>query len=136
MGAVAYRVLLPVDSNIHNVFHVSQLKPVIGSHHSVSPLPTSFSVADEVVIEPESIVDTRYDAQGHLEALVSWSGIPDHENSWERVSELLQQFPRLKLEGKLLFVPADIDKPLRAYVRQRMKRADVEGASKDLNKQC
>ena len=85
-------------------------------------------------------MDTRYDAQGYLEALVSWSGIPDHENSWERVSELLQQFPRLKLEDKLLFVPAGIDKlydkPFRAYVRQRMKRADVEGASKDLNKQC
>lgn len=98
---VAYRVLLPVDSKIHNMFHVSQLKPVIGSHHSVSPLPTSFSLGDEVVIEPESIVDTRYDVQGHLEALVSWSGIPYHENSWERVSELLQQFPRMKLEDKL-----------------------------------
>lgn len=71
VGAVAYHVLLPVDSKIHNVFHVSQLKPVIGSHHSVSPLPTSFSVADEVVIEPKSIVDTRYDVQGYLEALVS-----------------------------------------------------------------
>lgn len=98
----------------------------------MSPLPTSFSVADEVVIEPEMIVDTQYNEHGHLEALVSWSAFPNHENSWEKVADLLQRFPRMKLEDKLLFRPAGIDKPLRDYARQRKRVADVEGASNEL----
>lgn len=103
VGVVAYRLKLPQGSKIHDVFHVSQLKPVIGKDHVVSELPHSFSVNNEIVIEPDIVIDTRYDAEGHLEALISWTGLPDHENSWERASTLIQQFPHLKLEDKLRF---------------------------------
>lgn len=100
--AVAYRLRLPGGSRIHPMFHISQLKPVLGIDHLVLELPTVFSENDEVVIEPDEILDSRYDATGHLEVLVRWKGLPDHENSWTRAVELIKQFPHLKLEGGVL----------------------------------
>ena len=38
VGDVAYRLELPSDWQIHDVFHVSQLKPVIGDVHRESEL--------------------------------------------------------------------------------------------------
>lgn len=124
VGAVAYRLQLPEGSRIHNVFHVSQLKPVIGQGHTVSELPRTLSSNDELVVEPEDVLDTRYDAHGCLEALVSWTGLPEHENSWEKAVLLLQQFPHLKLEDKLRFDAAGIDRPLRVYTRKRGRREE------------
>ena len=80
------------------------------------------------MIEPAQVLDTRYDAQGCLEALVSWTCLPDYENSWENAIMLLKQFPHLKLEDKLRFDVAGIDRPLRVYVRKRSRtneEADV-----------
>eukprot|EP01050_Picozoa_sp_SAG11_P052150 SAG11_NODE_30053_length_304_cov_2.287805_1_plen_101_part_11 len=34
LGAVSYRLKLPQNSKIHDVFHVALLKPVLGSHPS------------------------------------------------------------------------------------------------------
>ncbi|CAA7020384.1 unnamed protein product [Microthlaspi erraticum] len=96
IGSVAYRLKLPEGSKIHNVFHVSQLKPVLGSSHQVSVLPASFDQRPELIIEPESILETRYDNGGHLEALVSWKDLPEHEKTWVRASDLIQEFPNLR----------------------------------------
>uniref|UniRef100_A0A1J3JLS9 Chromo domain-containing protein n=1 Tax=Noccaea caerulescens TaxID=107243 RepID=A0A1J3JLS9_NOCCA len=100
VGEVAYRLKLPDGSKIHPVFHVSQLKPVLGSGHQVSTLPDSFSVRPELIIEPEAVLDMRYNDSGHLEGLIKWKGLPDHEKTWVRTSDLLHQFP--ELEDKLL----------------------------------
>ncbi|CAN8243530.1 unnamed protein product [Cochlearia groenlandica] len=45
------------------------------------------SQEDEFVLEPLKVIRTRYNDQGHLEALTQWKGIPDHENSWVLASE-------------------------------------------------
>ena len=102
MGKVAYKLKLPTHSLIHPVFHVSQLKLVLGSHHQVLPLPISFSAQDELVLSPEAVLDTRYNQEGKLEALVVWRGLPPHETSWENLKELQRQFPLLSLEDKLV----------------------------------
>ncbi|KAL1207663.1 hypothetical protein V5N11_013501 [Cardamine amara subsp. amara] len=104
IGKVAYRLALPDESKIHNVFHVSQLKLVLGSQQQVNPLPVLDSDADGFVLLPESILDTKYNEKGVLEALVHWKGLPTHENSWESVKGLKHQFPDFKLEDKLSFV--------------------------------
>ncbi|CAA7023070.1 unnamed protein product [Microthlaspi erraticum] len=101
IGAVAYQLKLPAGSKIHSVFHVSQLKPVLGIGHQVSALPTHFTEEKDLLVEPREVMETRYDNDGHLEALVCWTNLEDHERSWVRVSELLRQFPHLSLEDKL-----------------------------------
>lgn len=82
VGTVAYRLLLPDKSRVHPVFHISQLKPVIGEVETVSDLPEIMNREDEVLIEPEEILDSRYDEAGHLEVLIKWKNLPQHETSW------------------------------------------------------
>ena len=101
IGKVAYRSKLPDGSKIHLVFHVSQLKQVLGDHHQVIPLPEVLNADKEFVIVPESVVATRYNEDGFMEALVHWQGLPSHEDTWEIAKDLKRQFPDLALEDKL-----------------------------------
>ena len=55
VGDVAYRLELPVDWLIHDVFHVSQLKPVIGDVQR----ETELLVDGELEYEIEKILDMR-----------------------------------------------------------------------------
>lgn len=62
---------------------------------------------------------------------MAWSGLPDHENLWMRISDLKHQFPSFSLEGKLNFDNGGIDRPLRAYYKGANKKKQVtqrEGA--------
>ncbi|CAA7044112.1 unnamed protein product [Microthlaspi erraticum] len=111
IGAVAYRLKLPAESKIHHVFHVSQFKPVLGGNHLVSTLPQSFSVQNELIIEPEEVLDTRYDSAGHLEALVSWTGLPE-QRCWERIYVRRRKLSWTVLnqsEAKLRLMKAELD---------------------------
>lgn len=122
IGKVAYCLRLPEGSKVHPVFHVSQLKPVIGKGRVITPLPETLSRDDELLIEPDELLGTRYDVEGHLEVLVSWKNLPSHENSWMRLSELKHQFPTYSLEDKLVLQPGGIDMPTRVYISKRQRR--------------
>lgn len=101
VGKVAYRLRLPEESKIHPVFHVSQLKPVVGQGEMVTTLPPMLTSSDELLVEPQELLESRYDREGHLEVLVQWKNLPDHETSWMRLKEFKSQFPSFELEGKL-----------------------------------
>lgn len=101
IGKVAYRLKLPEGSKIHLVFHVSQLKQVLGDHHQVIPLPEVLTADNEFVVVPEAVLETRYNEDGLLEALVHWQGLPVHEDTWEIAKDLKKQFPGLALQDKL-----------------------------------
>lgn len=103
VGKAAYRLRLLVDSKIHPVSHISQLKPVLESHHEVSQLPQHLTETVEIIIEPVRLKDTRYNSNCDLEVLVQWSGLPSHEQTCMRIKDLATQFSSLQLEGKLCF---------------------------------
>ena len=59
INAVAYKLALPDDCRIHPVFHVSQLKKVVGNPEQVLPLPPTVAEDLEWVVEPMEIKDIR-----------------------------------------------------------------------------
>lgn len=69
----------------------------------VTPLPTELFVEDELVVEPEVILSSRYDMLGHLEIFIRWKGLPAHEMSWMQMKEAVTRFPLAKHEDKLIF---------------------------------
>jgi hypothetical protein len=81
IGAVAYKLELPEDANIHLVFHVSFLKAKVGQ--SITPLhklPPVDSLG-HLAPEPTKILETRVVKKRRLpaavtEVLVQWEGLP------------------------------------------------------------
>ncbi|KAI0516451.1 hypothetical protein KFK09_009130 [Dendrobium nobile] len=67
IGEVAYRLRLPPTARIHPVFHVSQLRRVVGEH-AVSPeLPSTLREDMEVTLEPLAVEGVRINEKGEKE---------------------------------------------------------------------
>ncbi|KAL0813374.1 hypothetical protein Bca101_069817 [Brassica carinata] len=58
---------------------------------------SKMTMGEELLIQPEEILETRYNETGHLEVLLKWRNLPDHETSWMKVGELKNQFPSFSL---------------------------------------
>ena len=119
VGKVAYRLRLLDGSKIHPVFHVSQLKQALGTFVPIMVLPPSFWVNGEVVIEPEKVLETHHTADGVLEVLIQWVGLPQLESSWVLGWELPNQFPTIQLEDKLRFIGYGSDTLQRIYFHKK-----------------
>jgi len=97
VGSVAYRLELPPSSQVHPVFHVSQLKKAVGAHHTITALPPSDSAMWSV---PEAILQRRLLRQGTssiMQGLIKWSHLPESLATWEQLEDLRQQFPRARI---------------------------------------
>jgi ribosomal protein L21E len=102
VGSVAYKLLLPDNTSIHPVFHVSQLKKAISPSLQVSTeLP--HSVASDTLRFPIKVLQRRLKPHGdHLvsEVLIQWSAWPTSMATWELETELKQQFPAAPAWGQ------------------------------------
>ena len=110
IGAVSYRLKLSEElSAIHDVFHVSLLKPVIRDSedpersNAVQPVPVDTGAGDEY--EVENIIDERTRKRGGQtwkEYLVLWKGYSPCEATWEpeenlaHAQNILRRFQRGK----------------------------------------
>uniref|UniRef100_A0A2N9HKA3 RNA-directed DNA polymerase n=1 Tax=Fagus sylvatica TaxID=28930 RepID=A0A2N9HKA3_FAGSY len=99
VGAVAYRLELPEEAQIHNVFHVSCLKPKLGqSVLPIAKLPPMDSMG-HLSPEPSRILDQRtIKRRRHgsaTEVLVQWEGSTQEDATWELLFKLQQQYPHL-----------------------------------------
>ncbi|KAJ1275228.1 hypothetical protein BS78_05G120600, partial [Paspalum vaginatum] len=96
VGQVAYQLDLRSDSQIHPVFHVSQLEPYVADYTPVySTLPTATDL-DAVAAVPNTIVDRRLVKRGNsaiTQVKVTWSGLPDLAATWEDYEVLKARFP-------------------------------------------
>ena len=92
ISPVAYRLQLPEAlARLHDVFHVSLLKP----HHGAVPYCADPVVVDTTAAEPEYEVETILRSRQHqqtrrhwVEYLVKWKDYPIHEATWEPADHL------------------------------------------------
>ncbi|XP_076937811.1 uncharacterized protein LOC143605666 [Bidens hawaiensis] len=99
MGTVAYKLDLPVETQLHPVFHVSLLKPAYGHHQLSIPLPTG----PRFLLQPRSIVDRRLVRERNRQAtqvLVHWQGLPLEDATWEDLNEFELRFPEFNSRGQ------------------------------------
>lgn len=100
VGAVAYRLKLPPSSLVHPVFHVSQLKKLVGDHQVVTA-----EMPDESLFQwsiPEKILQKRSVTRGvhqKTQVLIKWSHVPESLATWEDLEGLRQQFPAAAVWG-------------------------------------
>ncbi len=85
MSPVNYRLKLPTQWSIHDVFHIDLLTPyqetdIHGSNYS-RPAPDLIDNEEEYKVE--KVLDTRQFGRGHKrQYLIKWKGYPDSDNEW------------------------------------------------------
>ena len=94
IGSVAYKLRLPSGSQLHPVFHVSQLKKKIGVTGTIgTQLPILGDVHDW---KPLAVLDRRTVKRGNQAAtqvLVHWTNSFPEDATWEFLYDLQKKFP-------------------------------------------
>ena len=91
MSLVNYRLQLPTQWSIHDVFHTDLLTPYRETHthgpNYLRPPPELVEGVEE--FEVEKVLDSRRRGRGRkLQYLVKWAGYPDSDNQWEDWDQL------------------------------------------------
>jgi hypothetical protein len=104
VGEVAYELELPEGSKIHNVFHVSCLKKVVGQFISSSEELPPLDEEGQLELVPEEVLEFRerkLRSRVIRECLIRWRGLPVEDATWE--SEQVLQHPGLVLLEDMQF---------------------------------
>jgi hypothetical protein len=95
IGDVAYKLALPPQLQIHNVFHVSLLKKyVYNANHVIDWKSISIEPSCEFRIEPERIVEKRSRILRNRvikEVKIKWSHCDNDSATWEKVDFIEDQ---------------------------------------------
>ncbi|KAJ0492793.1 putative nucleotidyltransferase, Ribonuclease H [Helianthus annuus] len=102
IGAVAYKLDLPDDAQVHPVFHVSLLKLARGSTEQYVPLPQN----PRFMFKPLQVLDRKLVKRGSrasVKGLIQWDSLPITEATWENLEDLQIRFPDFIFEVKKCF---------------------------------
>ncbi|KAK4253599.1 hypothetical protein QN277_010253 [Acacia crassicarpa] len=100
IGPVAYRIALPPHlSQVHDVFHVSQLKKYHPDpSHVIEPEEVELRENLTYIAKPERILDVR-DKQLRKKTIrlvkVLWKGMTPGDATWETEERMRRDFPHL-----------------------------------------
>jgi hypothetical protein len=103
VGQVAYKLELPPESKVHNVFHVSQIKefrPDFSPVYKDLPNAPTLDILDTV---PEKILDRRLVKKGNAalpQVLIKWTTLTEDMATWEDWTTLSTKFPFILAWGQ------------------------------------
>jgi hypothetical protein len=104
VGKAAVKLNLLAHMKIHDVFHVSLVKPYKHGSTGVAPPPV-MTLDNQLEYEIDRILDDRGKGR-NKEYLVKWLGYPDSESSWE-LADSLQNAPDVVAAYELSQASAD-----------------------------
>ncbi len=85
MSPINYRLKLPMQWSIHDVFHINLLTPYreTNLHGSNYPRPTPELIENKEEYEIKKILDSWQFSRGRKKQyLIKWKGYPDSDNEW------------------------------------------------------
>ena len=96
VGAVAYKLQLPADSQIHPVFHASLLKKKVGSDYRVTTFLPRLGPEGQFLVYPVKLLNKRMIKRNNAAVtqwLLQWSHSVPEDASWEDANVIQEQFP-------------------------------------------
>lgn len=102
VGAIAYKLLLPLEVQIHSTLHISQLKLSYDLPTEIVH-PPILNLASPLCPLPEVVLGRRLIKKGNkvvAQCLVKWKDLDVSQATWELASDLRTRFPTFTLEDK------------------------------------
>ncbi|GKD42016.1 retrotransposable element Tf2 [Tanacetum coccineum] len=102
IGQVAYKLDIPKGSQIHPVFHVSQLKKFKGNAPQMYAKLPHCDASRVIALEPYAILDRRIAKKGNATTfyvLVQWINERVDDVTWELYDDTAARFPDFDLNA-------------------------------------
>lgn len=117
---MAFGLQLLDTAHIHPVYHVSQLKLAVGTHHVDKDLPEDLQGKCLVCI-PNKLLDRRTDQKQEdvPQVLIEWKEGSPEAAICEEVATMKDQFPDFNLEDKVVWAEVYNDRIMNVYVRRK-----------------